>query len=336
MTDIRSGDWAERFAPAALVCGLAVLMPIATYPLMKRVTYWPQFFLGLNFNWGALMGWAAATGSLALPAFLLYAGGIAWTLGYDTIYAHQDKEDDVLVGVKSSALALGPRTRPWLFLFYAAAAGLWGAAGWAAGLGWPFWLPRRGVPPPPPPPLLGLRRARRPGAGAPRARQSAARPRQERARFRRRLRPPRTGCRQGRRRRGDRRRDRPFRRRCDRPQRGTQRTGIAHRYRRRDWPSDSAVAGRPCRRHVLRTAPRRAADRVAARPGRRGDARAARRSRPQLSAEGRIDRPRPLHRADPARPRGPRDARRRGMASGRIAADRRFAPTRPRAKRAPC
>ncbi|HEX9488791.1 MAG TPA: 4-hydroxybenzoate octaprenyltransferase [Stellaceae bacterium] len=126
--------------PLAIVLGLAVLMLIATYPLMKRVTYWPQFFLGLNFNWGALMGWAAATGSLALPAFLLYVGGIAWTLGYDTIYAHQDKEDDVLVGVKSSALALGPRTRPWLFLFYAAAAGLWGAAGWAAGLGWPFWL----------------------------------------------------------------------------------------------------------------------------------------------------------------------------------------------------
>ncbi|HJT05851.1 MAG TPA: 4-hydroxybenzoate octaprenyltransferase [Stellaceae bacterium] len=124
----------------AIALGVAVLLLIATYPLMKRVTYWPQFFLGLNFNWGALLGWAAATGSLALPALLLYGGGIAWTLGYDTIYAHQDKEDDVLVGVKSSALALGSRTRPWLFVFYAAATAWWGGAGWAAGLGWPFWL----------------------------------------------------------------------------------------------------------------------------------------------------------------------------------------------------
>jgi 4-hydroxybenzoate polyprenyltransferase len=124
----------------AVALGLAVLLLIGTYPLMKRVTYWPQFFLGLNFNWGALMGWAAATGSLGLPAFLLYGGGIAWTLGYDTIYAHQDKEDDVLIGVKSAALALGSRTRPWLFVFYAAATALWGTAGWAAGLGWPFWL----------------------------------------------------------------------------------------------------------------------------------------------------------------------------------------------------
>jgi 4-hydroxybenzoate polyprenyltransferase len=124
----------------AILLGLLVLALIATYPLMKRVTYWPQFFLGLNFNWGALMGWAAATGQLELPALLLYVGGIAWTLGYDTIYAHQDKEDDVLIGVKSSALALGPRTRPWLFVFYAAAAALWAAAAAAAGLGWPFWL----------------------------------------------------------------------------------------------------------------------------------------------------------------------------------------------------
>jgi 4-hydroxybenzoate polyprenyltransferase len=124
----------------AILLGLLVLVLVATYPLMKRVTYWPQFFLGLNFNWGALLGWAAATGSLALPPLLLYLGGIAWTLGYDTIYAHQDKEDDVLIGVKSSALALGPRTRPWLYIFYAAAASLWAAAGLAAGLGWPYWL----------------------------------------------------------------------------------------------------------------------------------------------------------------------------------------------------
>ena len=124
----------------AILLGLAVLLLIGTYPLMKRVTYWPQFFLGLNFNWGALLGWAAATGRLELPALLLYLGGIAWTLGYDTIYAHQDKEDDVLIGVKSSALALGERTRPRLFAFYAAAAALWAATGAAAGMGWPFWL----------------------------------------------------------------------------------------------------------------------------------------------------------------------------------------------------
>jgi 4-hydroxybenzoate polyprenyltransferase len=122
----------------AILLGLAVLLLIGTYPFMKRITYWPQFFLGLNFNWGALMGWAAATGEVPTAALLLYAGGICWTLGYDTIYAHQDKEDDVLVGVKSSALALGERTRPFLFLFYLAAAALWAASGEAAGLGWPF------------------------------------------------------------------------------------------------------------------------------------------------------------------------------------------------------
>jgi 4-hydroxybenzoate polyprenyltransferase len=124
----------------AMLLGVLVLLLVATYPLMKRVTYWPQFFLGLNFNWGALMGWAAATERLALPALLLYLGGIAWTLGYDTIYAHQDKEDDVLIGVKSSALALGGRTRPWLFVFYGAAVALWAAAGMAAGIGSPYFF----------------------------------------------------------------------------------------------------------------------------------------------------------------------------------------------------
>jgi len=103
----------------AIWIGLSSLVLVAVYPHMKRVTYWPQAFLGLTFNWGALVGWAAATGELAPAAFALYAAGIAWTLGYDTIYAHQDKEDDALVGVKSSALALGPATRPWLFVFYA-------------------------------------------------------------------------------------------------------------------------------------------------------------------------------------------------------------------------
>jgi 4-hydroxybenzoate polyprenyltransferase len=119
--------------------GIGVLALIGTYPFMKRITYWPQLFLGLNFNWGALLGWAAVTGGLAWPPVLLYLGGIFWTLGYDTIYAHQDKEDDARIGVKSSALALGERTRPWLFVFYAAALGLWAAAGSAAGLGTLFW-----------------------------------------------------------------------------------------------------------------------------------------------------------------------------------------------------
>src|SRR5437762_2829789 len=102
---------------------------------MKRITYWPQLFLGLNFNWGALLGWTAVTGAIAWPAMLLYLGGICWTLGYDTIYAHQDKEDDARLGIKSSALALGEQTRPWLFVFYGAAVSLCAMAGVAAGLG---------------------------------------------------------------------------------------------------------------------------------------------------------------------------------------------------------
>src|SRR3954470_19011795 len=119
--------------------GIGVLGLIGTYPFMKRITYWPQLFLGLNFNWGALLGWAAVTGTIGWPPLLLYLGGIFWTLGYDTIYAHQDKEDDVRIGVKSSALALGSRTGPFLFAFYAVAALFWGLAGAAAGLGIAFW-----------------------------------------------------------------------------------------------------------------------------------------------------------------------------------------------------
>ena len=124
----------------SIILGLGVLGLIATYPYMKRVTYWPQLFLGLNFNWGALIGWAAVTGALDWPAVLLYLGGICWTLGYDTIYAHQDKEDDARIGVKSSALALGERTRPFLFGFYGAAAALWLAGCLAAGLNLVFLI----------------------------------------------------------------------------------------------------------------------------------------------------------------------------------------------------
>ena len=119
--------------------GAASLALVATYPFMKRITYWPQAFLGLTFNWGALLGWAAVSGGLAWPAGLLYAGGIAWTLGYDTIYAHQDKEDDAPVGIKSLALKFGSATRPYLYAFYAAAIALAAASGWAEGLAWPFY-----------------------------------------------------------------------------------------------------------------------------------------------------------------------------------------------------
>ncbi len=123
-------------SPTAIWLGVGVLGLIAIYPFMKRITWWPQFFLGLTFNWGALLGWAAVADTVPAAAMLLYAGGIAWTLGYDTIYAHQDKEDDVRIGVKSSALALGAATRPWLFAFYAVALALFLAAGMLAGTGW--------------------------------------------------------------------------------------------------------------------------------------------------------------------------------------------------------
>lgn len=129
------------FNSFAIWVGIASLSLVATYPLAKRVTFWPQFVLGLAFNWGALLGWAAVRADLALPAFLLYAGGIFWTLGYDTIYAHQDRRDDPAAGVKSSARALGLlASKPWLLAFYAAALALFGAAGYEAGLGIAFWI----------------------------------------------------------------------------------------------------------------------------------------------------------------------------------------------------
>lgn len=102
----------------AIGVGAASLLLVFSYPFMKRITYWPQAWLGLTFNWGALVGWAAARGDLSWSALLLYLGGIAWTLGYDTIYAHQDREDDALIGVKSSALALGNHSKPFIALCY--------------------------------------------------------------------------------------------------------------------------------------------------------------------------------------------------------------------------
>jgi 4-hydroxybenzoate polyprenyltransferase len=115
--------------------GAAVLVLVFTYPLAKRVTDWPQAVLGLTFNWGALLGYAAVTETLALPAVLAYAAGFFWTLGYDTIYAHQDKEDDAIIGVRSSALALGDKTKPAIVAFYAVTMVLLVASVWAAGLG---------------------------------------------------------------------------------------------------------------------------------------------------------------------------------------------------------
>jgi 4-hydroxybenzoate polyprenyltransferase len=120
--------------------GIASLAIVAVYPFMKRITYWPQIVLGLAFSWGALMGWAARFGRLDGPALLLYAGSIAWVIGYDTIYAHQDREDDALIGIKSTALLFGDRTKPMLAVFYAVAVVLLGAAGFTAGAGLVFAL----------------------------------------------------------------------------------------------------------------------------------------------------------------------------------------------------
>lgn len=131
----------------AVILGAASLLLVAAYPFMKRITWWPQAWLGLTFNWGALMGFAAAAGGatllgqgggwsgLAPPALLLYAGGVFWTLGYDTLYALQDLEDDALVGVKSSARRLGRHAARGVAVFYALAVLLAAAAGFLAGLG---------------------------------------------------------------------------------------------------------------------------------------------------------------------------------------------------------
>jgi 4-hydroxybenzoate polyprenyltransferase len=113
---------------------------VAAYPFMKRITYWPQIVLGLAFSWGALMGFAVQFGRLDPAAFLLYAGSISWVIGYDTIYAHQDRDDDALIGVKSTALLFGERTRPMLATFYALATVLIAVALSNAGGGVIAWL----------------------------------------------------------------------------------------------------------------------------------------------------------------------------------------------------
>jgi 4-hydroxybenzoate polyprenyltransferase len=120
--------------------GAASLVPVAIYPFMKRITDWPQAFLGFTFNWGALLGWSAVTGGLALAPLLLFAGSLFWTLGYDTIYAHQDKDDDAVIGVRSTARLFGAETKRWVGVFYALAFVLLCAAGAVAGLGLLFLL----------------------------------------------------------------------------------------------------------------------------------------------------------------------------------------------------
>lgn len=106
---------------AAIGLGVLALLPVAIYPFAKRFTWWPQVFLGIAFNWGALLAWTAQTGSLSLPAVFLYMAGIAWTLFYDTIYAHQDREDDALIGIKSTARLFGDHSEKWLRGFLIAA-----------------------------------------------------------------------------------------------------------------------------------------------------------------------------------------------------------------------
>ena len=124
--------------------GVTSLVLVASYPFMKRFTYWPQFFLGLTFNWGALMGYTAINASLSPAALLLYAAGVFWTLGYDTIYAHQDREDDALIGVKSSALKLGRHTKLALVGFYGATLACLAGVGMLGGMSVLFW-PALGV-----------------------------------------------------------------------------------------------------------------------------------------------------------------------------------------------
>ncbi len=129
-----------QFNGFAVGVGIASLAIVAAYPFMKRITYWPQIVLGLAFSWGALMGFAVLLGRIDVIALVLYAGSISWVIGYDTIYAHQDTEDDALIGIKSTALLFGAKTRPMLVLFYGLAVALFGVALALAGAGWVAWL----------------------------------------------------------------------------------------------------------------------------------------------------------------------------------------------------
>src|SRR6476469_5513422 len=129
-----------QFNRFAVMTGIASLIIVAIYPFMKRITWWPQVVLGLAFSWGALMGFAVTLGRIDLTALVLYAGSIAWVIGYDTIYAHQDAEDDALIGIKSTARLFGERTHRALAVFYALAVVLIGAALVLGDARWPAWL----------------------------------------------------------------------------------------------------------------------------------------------------------------------------------------------------
>jgi 4-hydroxybenzoate polyprenyltransferase len=129
-----------QFNRFAIATGIASLLIVAIYPFMKRITYWPQVVLGLAFSWGALMGFAVILQRIDVTALLLYAGSISWVIGYDTIYAHQDAEDDALIGVKSTARLFGARTHQALVIFYGLAVVLIGAALLRGGVTWSAWL----------------------------------------------------------------------------------------------------------------------------------------------------------------------------------------------------
>lgn len=128
-----------QFNLATIITGFVSVITIVIYPFMKRITWWPQLFLGFAFSWGALVGWTAVTNQMQLPAILLYLGSICWVIAYDTIYAHQDIEDDALVGVKSTARLFADNTRWALAGLYGVAVLLWAAAFHLAGLSWPAW-----------------------------------------------------------------------------------------------------------------------------------------------------------------------------------------------------
>src|SRR6201994_973243 len=129
-----------QFNRFAVWTGIASLLIVAIYPFMKRITWWPQIVLGLAFSWGALMGFAVIFGRLDATAIVLYAGSISWVIGYDTIYAHQDTEDDALIGIKSTARLFAERTHLALVVFYALAVVLIGMAFWRAGVRIPAWI----------------------------------------------------------------------------------------------------------------------------------------------------------------------------------------------------
>ncbi|MGI9399615.1 MAG: 4-hydroxybenzoate octaprenyltransferase [Rhizobiaceae bacterium] len=129
-----------QFNTFTIMLGCLSLILVMIYPFMKRITWWPQLFLGLAFSWGALMGWAAIFADISLSPILLYLGSILWVIGYDTIYALQDIEDDALIGVKSTARLFGENAKPAVALLYSGAIILFGMSIWVAGLAWPAWL----------------------------------------------------------------------------------------------------------------------------------------------------------------------------------------------------